>query len=82
VKSRLTNVARALRHDQTDAERKLWSVLRNRQLEGLKFRRQQPMGDYIADFCCEEIRLILNSMADSTQRKRNTIAFELLNLRI
>ena len=57
--SRLTGLARGLRRGQTDAEAKLWSILRNRQVEGLKFRRQQPIGNYIADFCCEELRLII-----------------------
>lgn len=51
--------ARALRHQLTDAERKLWSILRQRQLDGLKFRRQVPIGPYIADFVCLERRLII-----------------------
>jgi very-short-patch-repair endonuclease len=37
----------------------MWSVLRGRQIEGCKFRRQYPIGDYIADFCCEEVSLII-----------------------
>jgi len=57
--NRLVPVARKLRREQTPAEAKLWSVLRNRQLEGLKFRRQHPIGAYVADFCCEEIGLIV-----------------------
>ncbi|MBI2720507.1 MAG: DUF559 domain-containing protein [Rhizobiales bacterium] len=55
VVNRLTPIARALRRNQTSTEARLWSVLRNRQLEGLKFRRQHPIGSYVADFCCEEI---------------------------
>jgi very-short-patch-repair endonuclease len=51
--------ARALRRDMTDAERKLWRVLRQRQVNGLKFRRQVPLGRYIADFVCYEVRLIV-----------------------
>jgi very-short-patch-repair endonuclease len=43
----------------TDAERKLWSILRGRQLEGLKFRRQHPFGDYILDFVCLEEQLVI-----------------------
>ncbi|MFC1577267.1 endonuclease domain-containing protein [Candidatus Omnitrophota bacterium] len=46
-----------LRKDQTDAERKLWSALRNRQLSGLKFRRQFPIGSYIVDFFSPEYKL-------------------------
>src|ERR1700722_1314261 len=51
--------ARALRRDMTDAERKLWRVLRQRQVNGLKFRHQVPLGCYIADFVCHEARLIV-----------------------
>jgi very-short-patch-repair endonuclease len=51
--------ARALRQQQTDAEALLWSRLRNRQLSGLKFRRQRPIGKYIADFACIEIGLVI-----------------------
>src|SRR6266446_10010457 len=51
--------ARNLRHDQTDAEAKLWARLRGGQLEGLKFRRQFPLGQFIADFCCPQRRLII-----------------------
>jgi very-short-patch-repair endonuclease len=52
MKSRLTHIARSLRKRPTEAERVLWRHLRARQLEGLKFRRQQPMGDYVVDFAC------------------------------
>lgn len=51
--------ARALRKNQTSAERLLWSKLRNRQLEELKFRRQEQIGRYIADFICFEKKLII-----------------------
>jgi very-short-patch-repair endonuclease len=51
--------ARRLRQDQTDAERKLWSRLRDRRLLGAKFRRQYPIGPFITDFCCPEHRLIV-----------------------
>jgi very-short-patch-repair endonuclease len=51
--------ARRLRRAQTDAERKLWSRLRDRQICGAKFRRQHPIGKYIADFCCVESKLIV-----------------------
>ncbi len=49
--------ARELRKSQTDAERKMWALLRNRRLVGFKFRRQQPIGSYIIDFYCPEFRL-------------------------
>ena len=51
--------ARRLRAEMTDAERQLWSRLRARQIEGLHFRKQVPIGDYIVDFCCLKRRLIV-----------------------
>ena len=52
-------LARQLRRNQTDAERLIWSRLRNRRLSGAKFRRQYPIGHYIVDFCCRERRLVV-----------------------
>ena len=51
--------ARRLRGLQTDAERKLWSKLRDRQICRAKFRRQHPIGPFVTDFCCVEIGLII-----------------------
>ncbi|MGV8854570.1 MAG: endonuclease domain-containing protein [Devosia sp.] len=51
--------AKMLRQDASDAERKLWSRLRNRQLLDYKFVRQQPVGRYIADFACRDADLII-----------------------
>jgi len=51
--------ARAMRRDQTPAERRLWGILRGGQLGGLKFRRQVPLGNYIADFVCFYPRVIV-----------------------
>ena len=51
--------ARHLRRSATDAERALWAQLRNRQLEGLKFRRQYPLGPYTVDFVCFERKLVI-----------------------
>ena len=51
--------ARALRKNQTEAERKLWHTIRLRQLNGYKFRRQYPLGRYIVDFVCLEKKLIV-----------------------
>ncbi len=58
-RSRLTPLARDLRKPENMAEARLWHVLRNRQLGGLKFRRQFPIGSYIADFVCTEKRLVV-----------------------
>lgn len=51
--------ARVLRKNQTEAERALWKHLRMRQLDGYRFRRQQPLGQYIVDFACLEKRLVV-----------------------
>jgi ATP-dependent helicase HrpA/adenine-specific DNA-methyltransferase len=51
--------ARRLRRSSTDAEQKLWSRLRNGRLRGLKFRRQMPIGIFIADFACVEARIVI-----------------------
>ncbi len=53
------SIARALRRNQTDAERKLWARLRGLRLVGLRFRRQHAIGNYIVDFVCLEKRLVL-----------------------
>lgn len=63
-----------MRHIPTDAERKLWSLLRRRQLGGWYFRRQHAIPPYIADFACVEARLIVEAdggqHADSTHDAR------------
>jgi very-short-patch-repair endonuclease len=51
--------ARKLRKNLTDVENKLWSQLRGRQLSGVKFRRQHPIGPFIVDFCCVERGLVV-----------------------
>jgi len=56
--------ARKLRRELTDVERKLWFALRSRQFAGFKFRRQQPIGPYIADFACFEARLVIELDGD------------------
>ena len=50
---------RQLRHDETPMERKLWKYLRNKQLDGLRFRQQHGFGPYIMDFYCPSIRLCI-----------------------
>lgn len=54
-----TEKARNLRANMTDAERKLWSMLRRKQIDGHRFRRQVPIGPYIIDFACLASRLII-----------------------
>ena len=81
----LREIARKLRRDQTGAEQKLWSKLRDRRLNGLKFRRQKPLGPYVADFVCEGAMLIVELDGHSMQTMRllsgiksgrNTLRFE------
>ena len=68
--------ARRLRQNMTDAERKLWRALRDRQLDDVKFRRQHPLGRYVLDFFCEEHKLAVEvdggQHADSTEDKART----------
>jgi len=54
----------------TDAEKKLWSNLRNGQLKGLKFRRQHVIGQYIVDFICFEKKIVIE--VDGSQHFENT----------
>ena len=61
----LTRNARLLRRSSTDAERRLWAILRSRRLRGYKFRRQLPIGRFIADFACTKYLLIIE--ADGSQ---------------
>jgi len=51
--------ARELRKNQTDAESLLWQLLRNRQIENIKFRRQHPIDPYILDFYCHDKKLAI-----------------------
>jgi very-short-patch-repair endonuclease len=59
VPSRLRSNARALRKNSTDAERILWSELRDHRLNGAGFRRQVPIEAYIADFMCHTAKLVI-----------------------
>ena len=57
--NRLTNLAKSLRKKSTYVETILWNKLRSRQIEGIKFRRQQPVGDFIVDFISFEKRIVI-----------------------
>lgn len=61
--------ARQLRVAMTDAERRLWSLLRDRRLDGHKFKRQYPLGPFILDFACIEHHLVVE--ADGGQHVDN-----------
>ena len=57
--------ARQMRRAMTPAEHALWQALRNRQFLGLKFRRQVPLGPYIADFYCADLSVIIQADSES-----------------
>jgi very-short-patch-repair endonuclease len=59
IRQTILEQARELRSHPAAAERTAWNLLRNRQLLGLKFRRQHPVGRFIVDFYCAELRLVL-----------------------
>ena len=52
LQSGITQTARDLRRNETEAERRLWVYLRGARLDGYKFRRQEPLGPFVADFVC------------------------------
>ena len=52
-------LAKKMRKDMTASEKRLWLKLRNKQVGGLRFRRQHPVGRYIADFYCHELKLVI-----------------------
>jgi very-short-patch-repair endonuclease len=56
---KIITLARNLRHRPTDAEKKLWFILRSRQFENSKFRRQEPIGQYIVDFVSLDRQFII-----------------------
>lgn len=78
----VVELARKLRQSQTSAEEMLWECLRDRRLAGAKFRRQHPLGRYIADFYCHEGRLVvelqggIHSLED--QRQYDAIRQEII----
>jgi very-short-patch-repair endonuclease len=59
--ARLKGFARQMRSKATDAEKKLWSILRDRRLSGFKFRRQVPVAGYILDFYCIKAGLVVEA---------------------
>ncbi len=73
------DTARGLRVSATDAEQKLWSRLRNKQLDGFQFRRQYSIGPFFVDFICLEADLIIevdgSQHADQEQRDERRSAF-------
>jgi very-short-patch-repair endonuclease len=66
--------ARKLRRESTNAERRLWSALRNRHVGRYKFLRQQPIGPYVVDFVCFEEKLIVELDGDQRDQPENRVA--------
>ena len=67
--------ARDLRTNMTEAEHKLWHYLRNKNLDGYRFRRQHPVGKYIADFACVREKLIIE-VDGATHGDAHEIAYD------
>jgi very-short-patch-repair endonuclease len=67
------STAKVLRKNFTDTERLLWKYLRAKQMHGCKFRRQEPIGNYIVDFVCQEKRIVIevDGGQHSTDAKRD-----------
>ena len=72
--------ARQFRRGSTDAERRLWALLRDRRLAGYKFRRQHPIAAFIVDFACTKYRLVVEAdggqHAESIADARRTAVLE------
>lgn len=77
---RLT-ASRRLRVNQTDAEAKLWSRLKGRQLSGAKFVRQEPVGRYVCDFVCREMKLVVEADGGQhSESKRDLVREDYLSI--
>ncbi|AVT78901.1 endonuclease domain-containing protein [Rhodopseudomonas palustris] len=81
--------ARELRKKSTDAERLMWSALRDKQLDGASFKRQVPIGPYIADFACHAKKLVVEidggqHFSDDSEREdaARTAAIEARGFRV
>jgi len=68
---KLFEYSRELRQVSTEAEKLLWAELRNRKLNGLKFRRQHPIDKYIVDFYCHEKKLVIELDGSIHDKKEN-----------
>lgn len=80
ISADLRQFARNLRRDQTDGEQRVWSLLRDRRMAGMKFRRQHPVPPYVLDFYCDEARLAieLDGGQHAEQVRRDAMRSEFL----
>ena len=89
VPEKLLHNARKLRRSMTDAEQLLWFCLRRRQVDGFRFRRQHPFEQFVLDFYCPEVRLVVeldggqhNSEAGAAHDAGRTVALEMCGIRV
>jgi very-short-patch-repair endonuclease len=73
---KLKNLARDLRKNMTDAERRLWSKIRRKQLKKFQFYRQKNIGDFIVDFYCPAAKLIVELDGGQHYSKENILKDE------
>ncbi len=81
--------AKELRKSMTSAEKVLWHFLKNKSVEGFKFRRQHPINKYIVDFYCHQIKLVIEvdgSFHDEIEQKEydagRTLALQEFGLKV
>ncbi len=75
---RFTRTAHTLRRDMTEAERKLWARLRNRQIDKVKFVKQLPVGPFVADFAARSLGLIIELDGGQHSESRDAARSELI----
>jgi very-short-patch-repair endonuclease len=81
VRRTISPHAARLRRDMTDAEAALWLRLRNRRLDGFKFRSQWSLEPYVADFCCLAARLVIEVDGGQHNEKKDARRTERLQAR-
>ena len=76
----IKNFAKKLRKEQTQPELIIWNILRQRRFFNLKFRRQVPFGEYIADFACYEKKIIIELDGSQHLEEKNLLKELELNI--
>lgn len=67
----LKQLARGLRKEGTLAEVLLWNQLKGRKMKGYKFTRQKPVGNYIVDFMCNRLRLVIDDWIEKKEKEED-----------
>jgi very-short-patch-repair endonuclease len=80
LKAKMHELAAELRKEHTPSEDILWQALRNRQLDGRKFRRQNPIGAFVVDFYCPDERLVVevDGLIHESQREADRLRQEII----